>query len=56
MRLDLAGRPSARVILERIRGESRDEVEKGRWFAQLFMRIIARQGPEFEIERMVCPP
>ena len=29
--LDLAGRPSARVILDRIRSESRDESEKGRW-------------------------
>ncbi len=51
MNLDLAGRPSARVILERIRGESRDETEKGRWFEQLFMRI-ALQEPEFEIKRI----
>jgi len=29
--LDLVGRPSARVILDRIRSESRDESEKGRW-------------------------
>ena len=29
--LDLAGRPSARVILDRIRSESRGESEKGRW-------------------------
>ena len=48
MNLDLAGRPSGRVILERIREESRDESEKGRWFEQLFMRI-ALQQPEFEI-------
>ena len=48
MNLDLAGRPSARVILERIREESRDEAEKGRWFEQLFMRV-ALQEPEFEI-------
>ena len=47
--LDLAGRPSARAILDRIRGESRDESEKGRWFEQLFMRI-ALQQPEFEID------
>ena len=47
--LDLGGRPSARVILERIRTESRDEAEKGRWFEQLFMRV-ARQRPEFEID------
>ena len=47
--LDLAGRPSARVILDRIRSESRDESEKGRWFEQLFMRV-ALQQPEFEID------
>ena len=49
MNLDLAGTPSGRVILDRIRAESRDESEKGRWFEQLFMRI-ARQQPEFEID------
>ena len=49
MNLDLAGRPSARVILDRIREESRDEAEKGRWFEQLFMRV-ALQEPEFEID------
>ena len=49
MNLDLAGRPIARVILDRIRKESRDESEKGRWFEQLFMRI-ALQEPEFEID------
>ena len=30
--LDLAGRPGARTILDRIRGESRNESEKGCWF------------------------
>ncbi len=49
MNLDLAGRPSARAILDRIRKESRDEAEKGRWFEQLFVRI-AYQEPEFEID------
>ncbi len=49
MNLDLAGRPSARVILDRIREESRDEAEKGRWFEQLFMRV-ALQEPEFELD------
>lgn len=49
MSLDLRGRPSAGSILHRIRTESRDASEKGRWFEQLFMRI-ARQQPEFEIE------
>ena len=49
--LDLAGRPSAGTILERIRAESRDESEKGRWFEQLFIRI-ALQQPEFEIDEI----
>ena len=47
--LDLAGRPSARVVLDRIREDNRDEAEKGRWFEQLFMRV-ALQEPEFEID------
>ncbi len=47
--LDLKGKPSARQILDRIRSESRDEVEKGRWFEQLFMRV-ALQEREFEID------
>ena len=51
MVLDLAERPTARTILDRIRTESRDQSEKGRWFEQLFMRI-ARQEPEFEIEEI----
>ena len=51
MSLDLGGRPTARDILDRIRTDSRDESEKGRWFEQLFMRI-ARQQPEFEIDAM----
>ena len=49
--LDLAGRPTARAILDRIRSESRDESEKGRWFEQLFMRL-ALQQPEFEIDEI----
>ena len=51
MSLDLAGRPSARVILDRIRTDSRDESEKGRWFEQLFIRV-ALQQPEFEINEI----
>jgi predicted helicase len=51
MNLDLAGRPSVGDILKRIRTESRDESEKGRWFEQLFMRV-ALQLPEFEIEEI----
>ena len=49
MNLDLAGRPTAREILDRIRKESRDESEKGRWFEQLFTRV-ALQDPAFEID------
>ena len=49
--LDLAGRPIAGYILDRIRNESRDQAEKGRWFEQLFMRL-ALQQPEFEIDRI----
>ncbi len=42
---DLGERPTARVILDRIR----DESKKGSWLERLFMRI-ALQQPEFEIE------
>ncbi len=49
MNLDFGGRPTARDILGRIRTDSRDESEKGRWFEQLFIRI-ARQQPEFEVD------
>ena len=42
---DLGERPTARVILDRIR----DESKKGSWFERLFMRIPLQQ-PEFEIE------
>ena len=51
MRLGLAGKPTAGEILERIRSQSRDESEKGRWFEQLFMRV-AIQEPEFEIDEI----
>ncbi|MCY3817352.1 MAG: DEAD/DEAH box helicase family protein [Gammaproteobacteria bacterium] len=49
--LDLGGKPIAGDILDRIRKESRDQAEKGRWFEQLFMRL-ALQQPEFEIDRI----
>ena len=49
MNLNLAGCPTAREILDRIRKESRDESEKGRWFEQLFTRV-ALQDPAFEID------
>ena len=39
---------TAGAALRRIRAESRDESEKGRWFEQLVMRL-ALQEPEFEI-------
>ena len=48
---DLAGRLTAGEVLKRIRNESRDEAEKGRWFENLFMRI-ARQSPELEIDQI----
>ena len=49
--LDLGGKPVAGDILDRIRNESRDQAEKGRWFEQLFMRL-ALQQPEFEIDEI----
>ena len=39
MSLDLAGQTTAREVIRRIRKDSRDEAEKGRWFEQLFMRV-----------------
>ena len=35
MNLDLPGRARARATRDRIRGNSRDGAEKGRWFEQL---------------------
>ena len=49
--LSLEGRPSAGQVLARIRTESRDQSEKGRWFEQLVTRV-ALQEPEFEIEEI----
>ena len=49
--LDLRGEPTAGEILERIRRESRDEVEKGRWFENLFIHV-ARQEPELEVNEI----
>ncbi len=51
LELDLTERPVVRDVLDKIRSESRDESEKGRWFELLFMRI-ALQEPEFEIDRI----
>ena len=51
--LDFGRKPFVRDVLYRIRAESRDESEKGRWFEQLFMRV-ARQEPEFEIGEIWC--
>ena len=39
---DFSGRPAAGAILDRIRTQSRDESEKGRWFEQPFMRVALR--------------
>ena len=50
--LELHGPKTAGEILDRIRAESRDESEKGRWFEQLFIRV-ARQLPELEIDEIV---
>ena len=47
--MDFGGKQTAGQVLDRIRQESRDESEKGRWFEQLFMRL-ALQEPEFEID------
>ena len=47
--MDFGGKQTTGEILDRIRQESRDESEKGRWFEQLFMRL-ALQEPEFEID------
>jgi len=47
----LGGQPVAGNILDRIRKDSRDPAEKGRWFEQLFMRL-ALQQPEFEIDQI----
>ena len=51
MNLDLAGKRSARVILEHIREEGRDAAEKCRWFDQSFMRF-ALQEPKIEIHEI----
>ncbi len=39
------------AALARIRGESRDESEKGRWFENLVARVF-RENPEYEIEEI----
>ncbi len=49
MNIDFTEQPNVRTILNRIREESRDESEKGRWFKQLFM-CIAIQCSELEID------
>ena len=42
--------PTAGDVLARIRRESRDEPEKGRWFENLFKRLIL-DAPNFEVKR-----
>ncbi len=38
-------RPTAGIVVDRIRNETRDESKNGRWFEQLFRRL-ALQQPE----------
>ena len=47
--LDFADYLVAGEVLAKIRKESRDETEKGRWFERLFMRVV-QQSPELEIK------
>ena len=47
--MDFGGKQTGGEVLDRIRRESRDESEKGRWLEQLFMRL-SLQEPEFEID------
>ena len=47
-KLNLDELPTVGTVLDRIRADSRDQSEKGRWFEQLFMRV-AKQQPEFEV-------
>lgn len=49
LRIDFPDHLPAREVLKKIRAESRDETEKGRWFELLFMRV-ARQVPELEVD------
>ncbi|MDE0091487.1 MAG: DEAD/DEAH box helicase family protein [Thaumarchaeota archaeon] len=42
--------PTAGEVLERIRREYRNESEKGRWFENLFKRLIL-DAPHFEVEQ-----
>lgn len=51
LEFEFLGNPKAGDVLKRIREESRDESEKGRWFEQLFMRIVD-QEKEFEIDQI----
>ena len=48
--LDLRpGETTAGQVLARIRRESRDEAEKGRWFENLVSRVL-RDQREYEVE------
>ena len=47
--LDLGDAQSAGEVLDRIRDQSRTEVEKGTWFENLFARV-ARNEPELELD------
>ena len=43
--MDFGGKQTAGEVPDRIRQESRDESEKGRWFEQLFMRLALQESP-----------
>ena len=49
--LDLRDAQSAGEVLDRIRDQSRTEVEKGTWFENLFARV-ARNEPELELDEI----
>jgi len=51
MKTLFGAQPTAGDVLRRIRTQSRDLSEMGRWFENLFMRV-ARQVPEFEIDNI----
>ena len=55
-RMDLGGKQTAGEVLDRIRRESRDESEKGRWFEQLFMRLALQEPEDLRLRPTVVGP
>lgn len=45
------GETTVGQVLDRIRRESRDEYEKGRWFEELLARVLT-ENPEYEVSRV----